>query len=94
VVARFGGEEFVTVLAATTYAGGMEMAERLRRSVEKMTVPSDGGSFGFTISIGVTVLSAADEDASVPIARADEAMYRAKMLGRNRVFGEPASATA
>ena len=94
VVARFGGEEFEPVLPATPNAGGMEMAERLRRSVEKMTVPSDGDSFGFTISIGVSVLSAADEDASVPIARADEAMYRAKMLGRNRVFGEPASATA
>ena len=83
--ARFGGEEFVLLLAETDLSGGVEMAERIRVSVMRALVVSTSGNFGLTVSIGVTTLAGNDADWSEAIRRADNALYQAKAAGRNTV---------
>ncbi len=87
VVARYGGEEFVVVLPETSLAGATTFAERLRENVE---AAGFAGSFGeplkLTASIGVSSYpSTSFETVDDLFARADEALYRAKADGRNRV---------
>lgn len=92
VVIRYGGEEILVILPNTTEQNAMEMADRLRRQVENtIMVPTDGRE-GFpdiyiTISIGVSEYHFSDgwDSARTVIERADNAMYRAKQQGRNRV---------
>lgn len=81
VVARYGGEEFVALLPDTDYAGAMVLAERLRRAVA-------GGAWEqrpITISVGVSTLTPTTPDAAALVQEADQAMYRSKQAGRNRV---------
>lgn len=98
VPARMGGEEFVILLPQTTIAGAVEVAERLRRAVASMNVPLDGGgSVSVTVSIGIAGIDGAAEDGAATddeggasgfdrlMALADQALYRAKGEGRNRV---------
>jgi two-component system cell cycle response regulator len=88
VVARFGGEEFVVVLPETGEEGAMSLAERIRSRVAE-TPPLAGGEYGWlrvTVSIGVaTIPSPRVNSPEDLIALADEALYRAKAQGRNRV---------
>ncbi|NIC04291.1 GGDEF domain-containing protein [Billgrantia bachuensis] len=85
-VARYGGEEFVIILVGSGQARAMEIADRIRRAVEKTEFSShDGQSIPVTTSIGVTRLEQ-DEPAQEAIKRADEALYRAKREGRNQVM--------
>lgn len=88
IVARFGGEEFVVVLPETGEEGAVALAERIRARVEE-TPPVTGGEYGWlrvTVSIGVaTVPSTRVNSPEELIAVADEALYRAKAQGRNRV---------
>ncbi len=86
VPARFGGEEFVLLLPGMTRQEGWEIAERIRRDVAAERLQTeDGGSFSVTISIGLATFP---EDATTVqqlIKAADEAVYEAKRLGKNRV---------
>jgi len=87
LVARFGGEEFVVVMPDTTREAAHETAERLRAEIEaaSFNLP-DGNVLRKTISIGVSVLKTEERDTGDSlIKRADEAMYKAKNGGRNRV---------
>ena len=85
VVGRYGGEEFVIVLPGTDLEGARELAERLRATISRITVPgSDGNSFELTASVGVATYGPGDELEHL-LAAADAALYRAKSLGRNRV---------
>lgn len=87
VAARFGGEEFVIMLPETPLRGAVAVAETLRRNIEKGRVfnPKTGEEIRrVTISIGVTEL-VHGESIDATIARADEALYRAKNGGRNKV---------
>lgn len=81
IIGRFGGEEFLVVAPTTTPAEATAIAERLRRLIEQ--TPVTGGS-AVTISVGVAALHAGDSLDQL-IHRADQALYRAKDLGRNRV---------
>lgn len=86
-VARYGGEEFVIVLPETTGPGAMQVANRLRRSVEqsKFFAGSPRIVEYLTISIGIAVF---DTDAQFKrdlIEAADAALYTAKSSGRNKV---------
>ncbi|WP_322556838.1 diguanylate cyclase [Halomonas sp.] len=85
---RWGGEEFLVLASDCDLVGGVHLAERLRQSTEEL----DLGNLGrVTISIGVAAWRPGDSRKSL-VARADEAMYRAKEGGRNRVENAPDSA--
>ena len=83
LLGRYGGEEFVLLLPATSLEQAQALAERLRAALEACPLDSDIGPIAVTTSIGV----AADVDATLErlLARADAALYRAKAAGRNRV---------
>src|SRR5450432_497096 len=86
VVARYGGEEFVVILPETGEDGAVKVAERIRARVTEQ--PQEGlvPMPAVTVSIGVaTVLSTQVQAPEELIALADEALYRAKAQGRNRV---------
>ena len=86
VVARYGGEEFVVVLPETGLQGAVIFAERTRERIEKTAFVAAHGGVKLTASIGVASFPSPDI-ASVDdlFARADEALYRAKAEGRNKV---------
>jgi diguanylate cyclase (GGDEF)-like protein/PAS domain S-box-containing protein len=86
VVARYGGEEFALILPGTDERGAMEVAERIRHSVESRQLPHLACSTGIvTVSIGVAAQRPSEGgDASELVAAADAALYTAKRRGRNR----------
>ena len=86
-LARFGGEEFVALLPETERKGGMEVAEKLRESIEQTEFIHRTEAVAVTISIGVTQAGADDPDPEVLFDRVDQALYKAKRRGRNRVVG-------
>lgn len=79
---RYGGEEFVIVLPETDETGVLRLAKRIRRRVEKLETRFQGQTIPMTVSIGITTLQETDDEKSF-IARADEALYKAKRDGRN-----------
>jgi len=85
IAGRLGGEEFGIILPGADLTSARVFAERLCRTIAASPLQCDGKSLFFTVSIGVTVLKAGDHDADAVLARADQALYRAKELGRNRV---------
>lgn len=85
LLARIGGEEFVLLLAETDLSGACIVAERLRRVTTALRVISEGAEIGWTISLGVATLIPADAAIGDCLKRADDALYRAKAAGRNRV---------
>jgi diguanylate cyclase (GGDEF)-like protein len=81
---RYGGEEFMLLLPETSAADAMVLAERVRATVEQMRCVDGASEIALTVSIGVTDYIPG-EAVSQTIARADEALYLAKTMGRNRV---------
>ncbi|HEY6220716.1 MAG TPA: sensor domain-containing diguanylate cyclase [Gemmatimonadaceae bacterium] len=86
IVARFGGEEFVLILPQTGQQGARTFAERLCDRIAQNQFEAAGRNMRLTVSIGCATFPSADivspEDF---LARADEALYRAKSEGRNQV---------
>ncbi len=86
IVARYGGEEFVCVLVGTTEQGALETAERIRKAVEDgATDIGEPEPRKVTISLGISVFPDDGGMAEELIERTDQALYRAKHAGRNRV---------
>lgn len=83
-IARFGGEEFVLLVPQTALAGGLQLAESLRAAVEACPFHFKGERVTITLSVGITAFRDGERSDAV-LKRADEALYRAKHLGRNRV---------
>ena len=85
--ARWGGEEFVILLPGTDAAGALSVAEKIRAAIEDAEIPcEDERGKKATISIGVnTQIPEMDSEISPFISAADNALYRAKEDGRNRV---------
>lgn len=93
VLARIGGEEFAVLLPDVDARGASRVAEQIRAAVEALEVPvSERDSIRPTVSVGVASHVDGD-DLEGLLLRADEALYRAKELGRNRVVG-PSEARA
>jgi diguanylate cyclase (GGDEF)-like protein len=84
---RFGGEEFLCIFPEQSLESGTRAVERMRLGVEELAIPHPAGAGGLlTLSAGLAVLDAAGRrSASQVLKEADEAMYRAKKAGRNRV---------
>ena len=80
IFGRWGGEEFIIILPFTDLENALILAEKLRKKIEE----HDFDGINITISFGVTELKI-DDNADTLINRADEALYKAKNKGRNRV---------
>jgi two-component system, cell cycle response regulator len=95
LTARIGGEEFVVVMPDTTGAAAMAVAERLCVTIAENQVQTATlkQSLSVTASIGIATLLGPAESASNLLSRADEAMYRAKAAGRNRVIANESMPT-
>ncbi len=89
---RYGGEEFGIVMPETDMAVAAMVAERLRRriSAETFAIQNGARSIPVTISIGIAALRGKDDSAATVLKRADQALYRAKRDGCNRVVPDAA----
>jgi two-component system cell cycle response regulator len=88
---RYGGEEFVVMMPETDLGVATMVAERLRRSIATEPFPIQQATYAvhITISAGIAALSLNDSATSI-LKRADQALYRAKRDGRNRVVPDAA----
>jgi diguanylate cyclase (GGDEF)-like protein len=84
VLGRWGGEEFLIIVAGITPARLRAFAERRRMLIAESAIPLPTGQLRVTISLGATLMQRGDSDQSA-IKRADQLMYQSKMDGRNRV---------
>jgi GGDEF domain-containing protein/HAMP domain-containing protein len=85
--ARYGGEEFVLILPETDKAGAVLAADRLREGLERdPLVPTPEAEFPVTLSAGVATFPDDADDVDGLLRAADDALYRAKREGRNRVI--------
>lgn len=89
---RLGGEEFVVVMPETDMAVAGLVAERIRRRIagEPFAVDRGARAIDVTLSIGLAGLNGPDDAAAAILKRADQALYRAKRDGRNRVAADAA----
>jgi len=89
---RCGGEEFIIVMPETDMAVAAMVAERLRRRIaaEPFAISQGTRSIPVTLSIGIAALRGRDDTAAALLKRADQALYRAKRDGRNRVVPDAA----
>ncbi len=91
--ARYGGEEFTVILPETPAAEGARVAERIRARMaeERFSPNGTGDAVGVTLSIGFAVFPADADSPETLISTADQALYRAKEGGRNRVVAASAA---
>ena len=82
---RYGGEEFLIVLPGCGSSDALATAERMRCVIAATPVPVPTGTTPITVSLGAATSEAPDQDAEGLIRLADDALYRAKCGGRNRV---------
>jgi diguanylate cyclase (GGDEF)-like protein len=95
IVARLSGDEFAVLVPQSDVEGALQLGEDLRAEVAD-TFAGDSELAGATISVGITMFGAeSDGGAEAVLAAADQAMYRAKVEGRNRIslFEAPVEAT-
>ena len=84
---RYGGEEFVVMMPETDLAAAEAVAERIRRQIaaDPFAIHKGTRHLDVTISIGLAARMGPSDGAEAILKRADEALYRAKRGGRNRV---------
>ena len=91
LAARWGGEEFACILPETGHSEALTIAEYLRRSIMELAIPHKDSLIEkiVTVSIGVATVSRSEnEEFESLIKKSDDALYRAKEKGRNRVCSE------
>jgi diguanylate cyclase (GGDEF)-like protein/PAS domain S-box-containing protein len=87
VVARYGGEEFAVIMPNTDVDGALHVAENMRLVIEQLKIPNKASTVSpyITLSLGVsTIIPTSSQPLDVLIKDADNALYEAKNLGRNR----------
>jgi two-component system cell cycle response regulator len=83
---RYGGEEFVVIMPETTQAHAQEAGERIRQIIAETTFPiARGDELKVTMSGGVSTIIPSEDTMDALLKRADDALYRAKSTGRNKV---------
>ena len=85
IACRYGGEEFVIVLTDTTLEDAAARAEQFRSGFEKMSIMVGGVSLSATLSVGVATFPEHGTSSESVLHIADNALYKAKEMGRNRV---------
>ena len=86
ILCRYGGEEFVLVQAQASAEAVLQRAEKFRLGVQGLEIEHDGRHVGpVTLSIGIAIFPDHGADGQALLQAADEALYRAKQSGRNRV---------
>ncbi len=87
IIARYGGEEFCAILINTEREGALAIAERVRRNVAETNFPNEKvqPNGDLTVSVGMATFSSTISTVTDLIREADNALYRAKRAGRNRV---------
>jgi diguanylate cyclase (GGDEF)-like protein len=85
IVARLGGEEFAVLLADACRDNAFKVAERIRSTFAALAATVAGHAVNATASIGVAIIQDPVQDIQALLAQADQALYRAKARGRNRV---------
>jgi diguanylate cyclase (GGDEF)-like protein len=88
ILARYGGEEFILTLPHTDEEGASVVAERIRQAAQEIELATPTGPVRFTVSIGISI-NTKDLPFEQLVGRADEALYKAKEGGRNRVVSLP-----
>ena len=82
-IARFGGEEFVSLLPNTSLGAGFKVADKMRNAVQDLEFTYKDNVIPITISCGISLFGTGDKPGDV-FERADKALYQAKEQGRNR----------
>src|SRR5207244_660984 len=87
LVCRYGGEEFVVLMRNTGIGQAHVIAERIRSQLEATPVPigRPPGTIAVTVSVGLATANGHSDTAGAIFHRADQALYKAKQQGRNRV---------
>lgn len=86
IIARYGGEEFILLLYNTEIKYTEKIAENIRKIVEKIEIITNKNRLKYTLSLGIAEFNATlDNDLEATINRADKALYKAKINGKNRV---------
>ncbi|HAE86741.1 TPA: hypothetical protein DCG86_01820, partial [Candidatus Marinimicrobia bacterium] len=85
IVARYGGEEFTVILANAEKEAAMGTAQRIRQKIAEYPFEQDGIRASVTVSIGMASFPEDSHDGISLIQVADDAMYKAKRAGKNRV---------
>ena len=91
-LARYGGEEFVVLLPETDAHGAYAVASNIYRAIERLEIPHEMSEVSpfVTISLGITVFKGEVDLSKVELLGiADQALYRAKQLGRNQIYYQP-----
>ncbi|GAA5138987.1 sensor domain-containing diguanylate cyclase [Thalassotalea piscium] len=86
IFGRYGGEEFAIILPETDLTGAIDVAKRVRSTIENMTVTFQEDHIKATVSVGVAVMNNEDKRYEDLISNTDIALYKAKSSGRNMVF--------
>ncbi|WP_353143074.1 GGDEF domain-containing protein [Acinetobacter pragensis] len=87
-VARYGGEEFVVLLPETDAHGAYAVASNIYKAIDRLEIPHEKSlvSGHVTISLGITVFRGEELSKEDLLSIADQALYRAKQLGRNQIY--------
>jgi diguanylate cyclase (GGDEF)-like protein len=85
IIGRFGGEEFVVLLPDTNLEQSLVVAERIREAVSREAFALEGDQLLLTVSLGVSCSNENDTGLNDLLKRADDALYKSKATGRNRV---------
>jgi diguanylate cyclase (GGDEF)-like protein len=85
IFGRYGGDEFVMLLPETDQQMASQIAERIRASVYVSPIETESGPVSVSISVGITQPTEGTADLGLLLNKADQALYKSKKAGRNRI---------